>query len=60
MDRAAFDRVARELLDLLGRQFAAIAGRNFTDFSKEELDAYRRRRSRILELHSVLKELIAG
>jgi len=60
MDRAAFDRVARELLDLLDQQVAAIVGRDFNDLSKEELEAYRARKGRILELRSVLTKLLAA
>lgn len=60
MDRTAFDHVTRELLDLLDQQVAAIVGRNFNDLSKEELEAYRGRRNRILELRSVLIELMAA
>ena len=60
MDRAAFNEISRELLDLLDRQVAAITGRNFNDLSKEEVEAYQSRRRRILELRSALAELLAG
>ena len=60
MDRAAFNEISRELLDLLDQQVAAITGRNFNDLSKEEVEAYQSRRRRILELRSALAELLAG
>ncbi len=53
-----FERIARELLDLLDQQVAAIVDRNFNDLTKDEVDAYQSRRRRILELRSALGALI--
>ena len=58
MDRTEFEQIARELLDLLDQQVAAIVGRNFNDLTKDEKDAYQCRRRRILELRSALDELL--
>ncbi len=58
MGSTEFEQIARELLDLLDQQVAAILGRNFNDLTKEEVDAYQCRRRRILELRSALDALI--
>jgi len=56
MDATPFEKITRELLDLLDQQVDAIAGRSFDDLSKEERDAYEERRRRILELRSKLEK----
>jgi signal transduction histidine kinase len=58
MDDTPLDRIARELLDLLNQQVAAIAGRKFDDLSAEERLAYEKRRERILELRSEIEKLL--
>jgi len=57
MDATSFEKIARELLDLLDQQVDAIAGRSFDDLSKEERDRYEERRRTILELRSKLEKL---
>jgi len=57
MDATSFEKIARELLDLLNQQVDAIAGRSFDDLSKEERDRYEERRRTILELRSKLEKL---
>ncbi len=54
MGPAEFQEIARELLDLLDQQVAAVVGRNFNDLSKDEADAYKSRKRRILELRWAL------
>lgn len=50
METAELDRILCELCDLLQCQIEALVGREFNDFSEMELDAYLRRKRRILEL----------
>ena len=57
MDPTRFEQVASELLELLDQQVATIAGRNSHDLSRDEAEAYDRRKRRILELRSALEEL---
>ncbi|MGA7400282.1 MAG: hypothetical protein WBW38_09685 [Candidatus Sulfotelmatobacter sp.] len=56
MDTARLDAIALELCELLQEQMEAIVGRKFNDFTKEELQAYERRKHQILELRSELDE----
>jgi hypothetical protein len=58
MGPTEFERIARELLDLLDQQVAAIVGRNFNDLTKEEVNAYHSRKRRILELRSALDAFV--
>ena len=58
MGQTEFERIVRELLDLLDQQVAAIAGRNYNDFTRDEVDAYQCRKRRILELRTALDALI--
>jgi len=54
MDTAGLDAIARELCELLQQQVESVVGRKFNDFTEEELEAYGRRKRRILELRSEL------
>jgi hypothetical protein len=54
MDSAGLETVARELCELLQQQVESVVGRKFNDFTDEELEAYQRRKRRILELRSEL------
>jgi len=58
MDDTPLERIARELLDLLNQQVAAIVGRKFDDLSEEERQAYEKRKKRILELRSEIEKLL--
>ena len=49
MGSTEFEQIARELLDLLDQQVAAIVGRNFNDLTTDEVNAYQCRKRRILE-----------
>jgi len=57
MDASMFERIARELPDLLDQQVEAIVGRNFNDLTEEERTAYEERRRKILELRAELEKL---
>ena len=57
MDATPFEKIARELLDLLDQQVKAIAGRSFDDLSEKERDRYEERRRTIQELRSKLEKL---
>ena len=54
MDAAGLDAIVRELCELLQQQVESVVGRKFNDFTEEELEAYGRRKRRILELRSEL------
>ncbi len=58
MDVTRFELNAREVLHLLDRQVAAIAGRRFKEFSRNEANIYLARKRRILKLRSSLSRLI--
>src|SRR5271169_1344469 len=58
MDASGLDQIARELCDLLQCQIEALAGRKFDDFTETELDAYERRKRRILELRAELQKFV--
>jgi hypothetical protein len=58
MDTAGLDAIARELCELLQRQVESVVGRKFNDFTEEELQAYERRKRRILELRSELNKFV--
>jgi hypothetical protein len=49
--------IALELCDLLQLQLDSIVRRKLTDFTADELDGYRKRKSRIAELRSDLHRL---
>ena len=56
MSDEKFEKIARGLIELLRQQFDAIDGRNFGDFTSEELQAYELRSLQIQQLRSVLFE----
>ncbi len=56
MDIARLDAIARELCELLQQQVESVADRKFNDFPKQELEAYRARKRRIIELRRELGE----
>jgi hypothetical protein len=58
MDPAGLDAIARKLCELLQQQVESVVGRKFNDFTKEELEAYQRRKLRILELRSGLDKFV--
>ena len=58
MDTAGLDAIARELCELLQQQMDAVVGRKFKTFAEEELEAYERRKRRILELRSELDKFV--
>jgi hypothetical protein len=51
-------QIAHEVCDLLQLQLDALMNRKFTDFTPEELEAYRTRKSRIAELRSEMPRLV--
>jgi hypothetical protein len=55
-----FERIARELPDLLDQQVEAIVGRTFNELTSEERTAYEERRRKILELRAELEKLRKG
>jgi len=57
MDPSGITAIALELCDLLQLQLDSIMGRKLTEFTPQELDAYRKRKSRIAELRSELHRL---
>lgn len=58
MDTAGLDSIALELCELLQQQIEAVVGRKFSDFTEEELEAYQRRKRRILELRTELDKFV--
>jgi hypothetical protein len=60
MDATRFGQIARELLKLLDQQVAALAGRRFDEFSRDEVHAYHARKRRILKLRSDLSKFLAA
>jgi hypothetical protein len=58
MEPPELEQIARELLDLLDQQVVAIVGRNYNEFTKEEVAAYESRKRRILELHAHFRQLL--
>jgi hypothetical protein len=60
MDPSGIAPISLELCDLLQLQLDSIMGRKLTDFTPEELDAYERRKSRIAELRSELRQLASA
>jgi predicted metal-dependent TIM-barrel fold hydrolase len=58
MEPPELEQIARELLDLLDQQVVAIAGRNYNEFTKEEVAAYESRKRRILDLRSRFGEIL--
>ncbi len=57
MDPTDVGHIALEICDLMQLQLDTIMGRKLTDFTPDELDAYQKRKSRIAELHSELRQL---
>jgi len=58
MDATRFEPIAREVLQLLDQQVAALSGRRFEEFSRHEAEAYRARKRRILKLRSELAKIL--
>jgi hypothetical protein len=58
MDPSGIAQIAPEVCDLLQLQLDSIMGRKLTDFTPEELDIYEKRKSRIAELRSELRQLV--
>jgi hypothetical protein len=58
MDTAGLDAIARELCELLQQQVESVVGRKFNDFTEEELEAYERRKRRIVELRLELNKFV--
>jgi hypothetical protein len=58
MDTAGLDAITRKLCELLQQQIEAVVGRKFSDFTEENLEAYQRRKRRILELRSELDKFV--
>jgi len=56
MGTSGRDQIERELCDLRQCQIEAMVGREFNDFTEMELDAYLKRKRRILELRAALEE----
>ncbi len=54
MDPTDVAHIALELCDLLHLQLDSILGRQLTDFTPDDLDAYLKRKSRIAELRAEL------
>jgi len=52
-----FERIARELPELLDRQLKALAGRKLSDFTEKERAAYEKRRQKIRKLRAQLERL---
>jgi hypothetical protein len=57
MDSSGIAQIALEVCDLLQLQLDSIMGRKLSDFTPEESDAYRKRKSRITELRSELHRI---
>jgi len=58
MDPSGIAQIAPEVCDLLQLQLDSIMGRRLTDFTPEEVDIYEKRKARIAELRSRLRELV--
>jgi hypothetical protein len=58
MDPSGIAQIAPEVCDLLQLQLDSIMGRKLTDFTPEELHIYEKRKSRIAELRSELRQLV--
>jgi hypothetical protein len=56
MEPAGLNAIVRELCDLLQSQIDTVVGREFTDFTQDELDAYQRRKDRIFTLRAELEK----
>ena len=59
MDATRFELTAREVLHLLDRQVAAIAGRRLGKFTRVEAKSYEARKRRILKLRSEISRFVA-
>ena len=60
MAATRFEKIARELPELLSQQMQDLAGRSLKDFSRDKKGAYMARRLRIRQLRSELNELRKG
>jgi hypothetical protein len=58
IDAAGLDAIAKELCQLLQEQIETITARKFNDLTDAELDAYGKRKARILELRSELQKFV--
>jgi len=58
MEPPELEQIARELLDLLDQQVVAIVGRNYNEFTHDEVDAYESRKRRILDLRSRFGQIL--
>ncbi len=58
MDASGLDQIATELCRLLQEQVETVIGRKFNDLSEEELQAYDKRKARILELRAELHNFV--
>jgi len=54
---AQMAQIAHEVCDLLQLQLDSIMGRKLTDFTPEEVNAYKKRKARIAELRFRLHQL---
>jgi hypothetical protein len=57
MGAKKFERIARELPELLDRQLQALVGRRLSDFTRSEGAAYEDRKRKILQLRAQLEKL---
>lgn len=57
MDDREIAHMALEVCDLMQLQLDALTDRKLSDFTPDELEAYRKRKSRIAELRSELHRL---
>ena len=55
MTATEFERIARELPELLNRQLRALTGRKLSDFTGEERIAYEQRKQEIQRLRAQLE-----
>ena len=56
MDPKGLDAIASELCGLLQDQIETVMGREFDDFTEDELVTYRQRKEQILELRAELQK----
>ena len=57
MDSRGAAQIALEVCELMQLQLDTIMGRKLSDLTKEELDAYQKRKSRIAELRTELHQI---
>jgi len=58
MEPPELEQIARELLALLDQQVVAIVGRNYNEFTREEIAAYESRKRRIFDLRSRFGQIL--